>query len=283
MTLHRIGIVGSGTMGSGIALEAALNGHDVVVRTRSEEAAIAVAEACERFLTRRVDRGTLSIEERSQTLDRLRVTTELSDLYDRHLVIESVVEDLEVKSRLFGELDRLVPPESILATNTSTLPVIALAGATHRPDRVVGIHFFNPVTHLRLVEIVRTLVVDEEVIRAAKGFVEGLGKEPIVVADEAGFVVNALLFPYLNSAVKLLERRVASKEDIDRSMQLGCNFPIGPFALLDLVGLDVAIAILDRLYRESGDPAVLVAPLLSRMVYAGWLGRKTGRGFYDYE
>lgn len=187
-----------------------------------------------------------------------------------------------MKRHLFAALDRVVAPEALLASNTSTLPVVALAAATSHPERVLGIHFFNPVARLRLVEVVRSLVVSEEALGRAEEFVRGLGKEPVVVADEPGFVVNALLFPYLNNAVRLLERGVASMEDIDRAMTLGANYPMGPFALLDLVGIDVAVAILGRLYAETGDPAMLAASTLRRMQEAGFLGRKSGRGFYTY-
>lgn len=213
---------------------------------------------------------------------RLTVTTDLDALYDRQFVIESVVEDLDVKRHLFAALDRIVTADAVLATNTSTLPVVALAATTSHPERVLGLHFFNPVARMRLVEVVRSLVVTQEVLARAQEFVRGLGKEPVVVADEPGFVVNALLFPYLNNAVRLLERGVAPMEEIDRAMTLGANYPMGPFALLDLVGIDVAVAILGRLYTETGDPAMLAASTLRRMHEAGFLGRKTGRGFYTY-
>jgi len=282
MSRMRVGIVGGGTMASGIAEVCALAGHAVIVRTRSESAGEAVLAAIDRHLDGRVRRGELGSEERVSVRARLRVTTELEELYDRQVVIESVVEDLEVKRHLFGALDRVVMPEALLATNTSTLPVVALAGATSRPDRVLGIHFFNPVARLKLVEVVRSLVVSEEVLASGVEFVRGLGREPVVVADEPGFVVNALLFPYLNNAVRLLERGVASVEEIDRAMTLGANYPMGPFALIDLVGIDVAVAILGRLYDETGDPAMLAASTLRRMQEAGFLGRKSGRGFYSY-
>jgi 3-hydroxybutyryl-CoA dehydrogenase len=269
-------------MASGIAEVCALAGHAVLVRTRSESAAEAVEAAVDRHLDGRVRRGEFDADERASVRARLRVTTELEELYDRQIVIESVVEDLEVKRHLFAALDRVVAPEALLASNTSTLPVVALAAATSHPERVLGIHFFNPVARLRLVEVVRSLVVSEEALGRAEEFVRGLGKEPVVVADEPGFVVNALLFPYLNNAVRLLERGVASMEDIDRAMTLGANYPMGPFALLDLVGIDVAVAILGRLYAETGDPAMLAASTLRRMQEAGFLGRKSGRGFYTY-
>ncbi len=197
-------------------------------------------------------------------------------------MIESVVEDLPTKQRLFAELDRICRDDTILATNTSTLPVVEMAMETRRPEKVCGIHFFNPATLMGLVEIVRPITAAEETISGAKAFAEACGKTAIVVKDQAGFVVNALLFPYLNSAVRLLERGVASMEDIDEAMKGGCGFPMGPFALLDLVGLDTTVSILDALYDEHRETACASVPRLRRMVAAGRLGRKTGEGFYRY-
>jgi 3-hydroxybutyryl-CoA dehydrogenase len=212
----------------------------------------------------------------------VRATSDLGDLVGADLVIESVVEDLDAKKRLFRELDRLLVPTAIIATNTSTLPVIELAMETNRPELVCGIHFFNPAPMMALVEIVRPLTASDETIRAAKAFATICGKEPVEVKDQAGFIVNHLLFPYLNNAVRLLEQGVASRDDIDTAMRGGCNFPMGPFSLLDLVGLDTSLAILDALYEEFRDPHYAAVPLLRRMVTAGRLGRKTGQGFYDY-
>ncbi len=270
-------------MASGIVEACILADYDVVVRTRSEEASRSVKVALERQLRRRIARTEIDDERYEVAMSMVRYTTEIDDLYDRHLVIESVVEDIEVKKHLFAQLDHVLIEGAIIASNTSTLPIMALAATTKRPELVLGLHFFNPVGSLRLVEVVRSLVVAPEVLEAGRHFVQTLGKEPVIVNDEAGFVVNALLFPYLNTAVRLLERGVAAKEDIDRAMMLGCNYPMGPLALLDLVGLDVAVAILERLYEETGDPAMLAAPTLRRMREAGQLGRKAGRGFYDYQ
>jgi 3-hydroxybutyryl-CoA dehydrogenase len=197
-------------------------------------------------------------------------------------VIESIVEDLPTKRHLFNELDRIVQEGAILATNTSTLPVIELAMETGRPERVCGVHFFNPAPAMALVEIVRPITASEDTISEARAFAEACGKEPVEVKDQAGFIVNALLFPYLNNAVRLLEGGVATKEDIDAAMKGGCNFPMGPLALLDLVGLDTSLAILDALYDEFRDPNYSPVPLLRRMVSAELLGRKSGKGFYDY-
>jgi len=197
-------------------------------------------------------------------------------------VIESVVEDLAVKRALFAELEQIVKPSGILASNTSTLPIVDLAMQTQRPERVCGIHFFNPAPMMKLVEIVRPLTASEETIDAATSFATACGKDAVQVADRAGFVVNALLFPYLNNAVRMYEQGTASKDDIDTAMKGGCNFPMGPFALLDLVGLDTSVAILDALYDEFRDPNYAPVPTLRRMVSAGHLGRKSGRGFYSY-
>jgi 3-hydroxybutyryl-CoA dehydrogenase len=212
----------------------------------------------------------------------VRATGELADLAECDLVIESVVEDLAVKKALFLDLDRLTKREAILATNTSTLPVVELAMETSRPELVCGLHFFNPAAAMRLVEVVVPLTAAPDTIKEVLAFVEACGKEAVEVQDRAGFVVNALLFPYLNNAMRLLEEQVASIEGIDAAMTGGCGFPMGPFALLDLVGLDTSLAILEALYAERGEPSVAPAPLLRRLVAAGRLGRKSGHGFYDY-
>jgi 3-hydroxybutyryl-CoA dehydrogenase len=197
-------------------------------------------------------------------------------------VLESIVENLSAKQSLFTVLDRMVQPSAILASNTSTLPVVELAVATERPDRVCGIHFFNPAPAMALVELIRPLTASDETMAEARAFAQRCGKDPVEVADRAGFIVNALLFPYLNNAVRLLENGIASRDDIDTAMRGGCNFPMGPLALLDLVGLDTSVAILDALYEEYRDPNYAPVPLLRRMVTAGRLGRKTGAGFYDH-
>ena len=215
-------------------------------------------------------------------IGRIRVTDHLGQLADCDLVIESIVEDLDVKKALFAELEQIVKPSGILATNTSTLPVIELAMATQRPDRVCGIHFFNPAPVMKLVEVVRPITASDETISRAMAFAERCGKDAVEVEDRAGFIVNALLFPYLNNAVRMCENGTASMESIDTAMQGGCSFPMGPFALLDLVGLDTSLSILDALYAEFRDPNYAAVPTLRRMVAAGHLGRKTGQGFYAY-
>ncbi len=282
MTVKKVGVVGSGIMGGGITEVAAMAGHEVILRSRERSAAEGTLANIERSLNKGVDKGTLSAEERSETLGRIRATDNLHDLSDCDLVIESVVEDLATKRHLFSELDRVCDDHTLLATNTSTLPVIEMAMETGRPERVCGIHFFNPAPRMGLVEVVRPLSASDETIAEAVGFVEACGKRAVTVKDQAGFVVNALLFPYLNNAVRLLESGVAAMEDIDEAMKGGCGFPIGPFALLDLVGLDTSLAILDALYEEFRDSNYAAVPRLRRMVAADRLGRKSGAGFYEY-
>jgi 3-hydroxybutyryl-CoA dehydrogenase len=282
MTVKRVGIVGSGIMGAGIAETAAKAGFEVVLRSRRAETADATIAGLEKSLAKQVERGKLAAEDRDATLSRVSGTSDLGDLAGVDLVIESVVEDLETKKHLFRELDRLIGDGAVITTNTSTLPVVELAMETNRPEAVCGLHFFNPAPAMSLVEIVRPLTASDETIATAREFAIACGKEPVEVKDQAGFIVNHLLFPYLNNAVRLLEQGVANRDDIDIAMKGGCNFPMGPFALLDLVGLDTSVAILDALYDEFRDPHYAAVPLLRRMVTAGHLGRKSGHGFYDY-
>jgi 3-hydroxybutyryl-CoA dehydrogenase len=282
MTIERVGIIGSGIMGSGIAEVAAKSGHTVVLRSRKQETADDMVARLQKSLAKQTEKGRLTEAERDAIAGRVSATSELDALADCDLVIESVVEDLAVKQVLFGELDRIVKTGAILATNTSTLPIIEMAVATSRPELVCGVHFFNPAPAMELVELVRPLTASDETMAAARAFAEACGKKPVEVEDRAGFIVNALLFPYLNNAVRMLENRVASRDDIDAAMKGGCNFPMGPFALLDLVGLDTSLAILDALFDEFRDPNYSPVPLLRRMVSAGQLGRKSGAGFHDY-
>ena len=277
-----VGIVGSGIMGQGLAEVVARSGFDVVVRSRRRDGADAIRAGITANLDRQVDKGKLDASARDAALDRISSTNHLGRLAECDLVIESVVEDLATKRELFAELEQIVKLDGILATNTSTLPVVELAMATQRPDRVCGIHFFNPAPLMRLVEVVRPITASDDTIKTAMAFATACGKDAIEVVDRAGFVVNALLFPYLNNAVRMLEQGTASREDIDTAMQGGCNFPMGPLALLDLVGLDTAVSILDSLYAEFRDANYAAVPTLRRMVAAGHLGRKTKRGFYEY-
>jgi 3-hydroxybutyryl-CoA dehydrogenase len=266
-------------MGTGIAECAARAGFEVVIRSRRPEAAAAMIEAS---LAPRVDQGKLAAEERDAILSRVISTCEVDDLAHCDLVIESIVEDLAAKKQLFAHLDRVCPEGVILATNTSTLPVIDLAMVTTRPERVCGVHFFNPAPVMGVVEIVRPLTASDATIAECRAFAEACGKHPVEVKDRAGFVVNALLFPYLNNAARMLDAGVATRDDIDAAMKGGCGFPMGPLALLDLVGLDTSVTILEVLHRELGEANYAPVALLRRMVTAGWLGRKSGRGFYTY-
>jgi 3-hydroxybutyryl-CoA dehydrogenase len=282
MSFKSVGIVGSGIMGSGIAEVAAANGHEVVLRSRSQATADAMVAGLEKSLNRQVEKGKRTTEERDEILGRVSATTDLTALANMDLVIESVVEDLAIKKHLFTELDRICGEATIIATNTSTLPVVELAMETSRPEKVCGIHFFNPAPAMALVEVVRPITASDETIAAALAFATECGKDPVEVKDQAGFIVNALLFPYLNNAIRLAETGVASFEGIDAAMKGGCGFPMGPFALLDLVGLDTSLAILDALYDEFRDPNYAAMPLLRRMVAAEKLGRKSGEGFFSY-
>ena len=283
MSITRVGIVGSGIMGSGIAEVAAASGHEVVLRSRSADGADAMVVGLAKSLAKQVERGKRTDDEAAEIYGLVRATASLNDLVDVDLVIESVVENLAVKKDLFAELDGICKPETILATNTSTLPVVEMAMATGRADLVCGIHFFNPAPAMSLVEVVRPLTASDATVAAAVDFATRCGKEPVEVKDQAGFIVNALLFPYLNNAAKLFDAGVATRDDIDAAMKGGCNFPMGPLELLDLVGLDTSLAILEALYAEFKDPNYAAAPVLRRMVSAERLGRKTGQGFYEYK
>ncbi len=282
MTIKRVGILGSGIMGSGIAETVAKAGMEVVLRSRSAATAHDTKAQLEKGLAKQVSRGKLDQEAADLILGRVTTTADLGALADSDLVLESVVEDMAVKQALLAEVAAVVGHETIIATNTSTLAVVELAAAISHPERVCGIHFFNPAPMMALVEIVRPLTASDETIAAATAFAAACGKTPVEVADRGGFIVNALLFPYLNNAIRLLETGVATKEGIDAAMKGGCNFPMGPFALLDLVGLDTSLSILEVLHAEYGDPNFSPHPALKRLVAAGKLGRKTGEGFYTY-
>ena len=281
LDIKSVGIAGTGMMGVGIAEVAAKAGYDVIVRGRSQTSADKAVGRLSKSLGGQVDKGKLSAEDRDDVLSRVRATTDLEDLELCGLVVESVVEDLDVKRELFAELDRVCGDDTILATNTSTLPVVDIAMTTTRPERVLGLHFFNPAPRMPIVEIIPTLTTTPDTVDVIRRFAEDCGKETVTVKDKAGFVVNALLFPYLNNAVHMVENDIASKEDIDAAMRGGCGFPMGPLELLDLVGLDTSLAILEAL-SDRGDPCSAPAPLLKRMVTAKQLGRKTGQGFFTY-
>ena len=277
-----VGIVGLGTMGAGIAEVVARHGLSVVGVEVSPEQAAASRARIEGSTARAVERGKLTEEERAEALGRISIGTDIADLAGCQLVIEAVPEDLELKERILSSLDKVVADDAIIATNTSSLSVTTLSVATSRPDRVVGLHFFNPAPVLAFVEIVRTVVSSPEVLAEVSEFAAELEKDAVVVGDRAGFITNALLFGYLNHAATMYEARYASREDIDAAMRLGCGYPMGPLALLDLIGLDTAYEILDTMYKQGRDRLHAPAPILKQMVTAGMKGRKSGKGFYTY-
>ncbi|MFF2363894.1 3-hydroxybutyryl-CoA dehydrogenase [Streptomyces sp. NPDC058122] len=283
--IERVGVVGCGLMGAGIAEVCARAGLPVTVVERDAEAARAGRRRIGRSLDKAVAHGRLTAERREAAAVLITVADQFEALHDRDLVIEAVAEDERLKLDVFTRLDTVVTGErAVLATNTSSIPVVQLAAATGRPERVLGVHFFNPVPVLRLVELVPSLLTSADTADRAEAFVTGtLGKEVIRTRDRAGFVVNALLVPYLLAAIRMVESGVASVEDVDRGMVLGCAHPLGPLALTDLIGLDTTRAIAESLYTEFRDPTYSPPPLLSRMVEAGLLGRKSGRGFHTYE
>lgn len=277
-----VGVCGSGIMGAGLAEVVARAGMDVVVRSRTLDGAKSMLSSIEKNLDKQVAKDKMTVDQRNEVLSHIRITDSLSDLASCDLVIESIVEDLAPKQALFKELDAVVKPDAILATNTSTLAVVKMAEATNRPDKVCGIHFFNPAVLMPLVEVIRPITASDETIARANAFVAACKKDPVQVLDRAGFIVNALLFPYLNNAVKMLEAGTANMEDIDTAMKGGCNFPMGPFALLDLVGLDTSVSILDALYAEFKDENFVPAKTLRTLLAEGKLGRKTKQGFFSY-
>lgn len=277
-----VGVCGSGIMGAGLAEVVARAGVDVIVRSRSQSAIDGMIATITGNLAKAVSKEKMTQSDMDAVLSRVRGTTNIADLHDCDLVIESIVEDLDAKLALFAELDAAVKQDAILATNTSTLPVISMARATSRPDRVCGIHFFNPAVMMSLVEVVRAVTSSDDTIASATTFVEHCGKDAVQVLDRAGFIVNALLFPYLNNAIRMWEAGTASMEDIDVAMKGGCNFPMGPFSLLDLVGLDTSLAILNALHDSFGDPNFAPADTLKKLVAEGKLGRKTKHGFFSY-
>ena len=280
--IKTVGVLGAGLMGSGIAQVAAQAGFATRVREVSDALSARGLAGVEKQLARAVEKGKLTTDDRQAALGRLRFTTDLNALAECDIVIEAVTEDLEVKNALWRELDALCPPGTIFASNTSSLTIAAMAAATSRADRMVGLHFFNPVPVMKLVEVVRTVTTSDATFAAAFQFARQLGKEPIAAKDSSGFVVNLLLVPYMLDAITALERGVASVEDIDKGMQLGTGHPMGPFTLLDFVGLDTTYKIAEIMFDEYREKRYAPPPLLRRMVLAGMYGRKSGKGFYDY-
>ncbi len=277
-----MGVVGCGLMGSGIAEVAAKAGFDVRVREIDDDALEAGKGRIRGSMDRAVKKGKLDESARDEAWERLSFTTEVDDLADRDLVVEAIVEDPEAKNELFRKLDELCGPETIFASNTSSLPITDMAAATDRPERMVGLHFFNPVPVMKLVEVVRTIATADEAFDAAYDFARKLGKEPITAKDNSGFVVNLLLVPYMLDAIRQLERGVASVEDIDKAMVLGTGHPMGPFTLCDFVGIDTLHSIGEIMFEEYREERYAPPPLLKRMVALGRYGKKTGKGFYDW-
>jgi len=282
VTIRKVGVLGSGQMGSGIAQVAAVAGFEVVARDLDEAQLSRGRKAVESSLAKFVEKARLAAQDRDAALARLRFTTRLEDLADSDLVIEAVTEDLEIKNRQWTALDEVCPAETLFASNTSSLSIMAMAAVTGRPDRFLGLHFFNPVPMMPLVEVVRSIATSPTTLAAGTDFVRRLGKEPVAARDSAGFIVNRLLIPYLLDAARAVEQGVASIQDVDTGMKLGCGHPMGPLTLLDFVGLDTAVAVGEILFDEFREPRFAPPPLLRRMVLAGWLGKKSGRGFYDW-
>ncbi|HSU82020.1 MAG TPA: 3-hydroxybutyryl-CoA dehydrogenase [Thermoanaerobaculia bacterium] len=280
--IKKVGVLGCGLMGSGIAEVAARSGYETVVREVTGELVEKGIGKIGGSLGKAVERGKLEASARDEAVARLSGTVKLEDLADCDIVIEAIVENLEEKKRIFSALDEVVKKDALFASNTSSLTMTQIAMFTHRPDQVVGLHFFNPVPVMKLVEVVRTLLTSEESYERAFEFARSLGKEPIAASDNSGFIVNRLLVPYLLDAIRALEEGVGSVEDIDKGMQLGCGYPMGPFTLLDFVGLDTTYYIANIMFEEYRERRFAPPPLLKQMVTAGRLGKKSGRGFYDY-
>lgn len=282
MEIRKVGVCGAGLMGNGIAQTCAAAGFDVVLMEVADAPLQRGMQTITKSLDKFVEKEKLSRSERDAILGRIAATTNVKDLKDCDIVIEAIVENVEAKTALFRELDALLAPDGIICTNTSSLCVIELAAKTKRPNRVAGLHFFNPVPIMKLVEVVKTIATTQDVIDTLFDFARKLGKEPILAKDSTGFVVNRLLVPYLLYAIKVYDEGLASKEDIDKGMKLGCGYPMGPLELLDFVGLDTTYYIAQIMFDEFKDPMMAPPPLLRRMVLAGHYGRKSGKGFYDY-
>ena len=282
MEVKRVGVVGCGAMGAGITQVCAQSGYQVIVSEINDELLNKGLASISNFLTKSVEKGKLSQEDKDSTLARIKGTTDIKDFGDCDLAIEAAIENMELKKRIFAEMDKVCSKNAILATNTSCLSIIDMAMVTSRPDKVLGLHFFNPVPLMKLMEIVRTIATSDETLETGKEFGNSVGKTIVIAQDAPGFIVNRLMTPFLLDAIQMLEAGVATKEDIDTAVNLGLNHPMGPLTLSDLVGLDVVLFIVNAIYEESKDPRFAAPTLLKKMVAAGWLGRKTGKGFYEY-
>ena len=283
MEIKKVGVVGCGLMGGGIAQISAQSGYQVVVSEASEELLNKGLKAIDHFLTRAIEKGRMSEDDKKATLSRLKGTVDQKDFAQCDLVIEAVVENLNLKKEIFLNLDKICPKETILATNTSCLSVIDIARVTSKPDKVLGMHFFNPASIMKLMELVKTVETSEGTIEIARKFGESLGKTIILAKDTPGFVVNRLLIPFLLNSIKMLESGIASPEDIDTGIKLGLGHPMGPIELNDFVGLDTTLYVADAIYQETKDPQYIAPVMMRKMVAAGWLGRKAGKGLYEYK
>lgn len=283
MEIKKVGVIGCGQMGGGIAQTCAQNGFDVKVSEVNDAFLEKGLNAIKTNLTRLTEKGRMSKDEMDSVLSRIHGTIKISDFSDRDLVVEAVIENMEMKKKLFAELDKICPAHTILATNTSCLSIVDMAVVTKRADKVLGIHFFNPVTAMKLVEVVKTIATSPETLAEGKAFAEKCGKKAVVVQDSPGFIVNRLVIPFILNAIRMMDSGIATKEDIDAGVNLGLNHPMGPLALADLIGLDTVFFIANAIYSETKDQQFAAPPLLSKMVTAGWLGKKTGKGFYDYK
>ena len=280
--IRKVGVLGGGLMGSGIAQVSAMAGFDTVVREVSDAIGAKSLAGIEKVLAKGIERGKVTAEQRDSALGKLSFTTDLAQLASCDIVIEAVVEDLEMKNAMWKDLDEVCPADTIFASNTSSLTIAAMAAACGRPEKMLGLHFFNPVPLMKLVEVVRTITTSDETVETAFAFAKKLGKEPVRAKDNSGFIVNLLLIPYMLDAIRALENNVATIEDIDKAMQLGAGYPMGPFTLLDFVGLDTSYKIAEIMFDEYREKRFAPPPLLKRMVIAGMYGRKSGKGFYDY-
>ena len=282
MAIKKVGVLGCGLMGSGIAQVSARSGYDVVIREVSQELLDKGLGNIEKFLQKGVDKGKTSESDMKETLSRISGTVDISDLADCDIVIEAIIENMELKGAVYKELSEVCKPETIFASNTSSLSITEMASYTNRPDKMVGIHFFNPVPLMKLVEVARCVTTSDESFDSAFDFAASLGKTPVKCGDSTGFIVNRLLVPYLLDAVRQLENGLATVEDIDNAMKLGVGYPMGPFTLLDFVGIDTTLYIADIMFDEFKQHKYSAPPLMRRMIHAGYFGRKSGKGFYDY-
>ncbi len=282
MEIKKVGVVGCGLMGSGITRVCAQSGYQVVVSEINDELLNKGVAAINSALSKSVDKGKLSQQDKDAIFSRLKGTTNTKDFYDCDLVIEAAIENIDLKKKIFAEIDKICPKHAILATNTSCLSIIDMAMATTRPEKVLGLHFFNPVPVMQLIEIVETIATSDDTLEIGKTFGKSLGKTVVTTRDAPGFIVNRLVMPFLLNAIRMLEAGVATREDIDTAINLGLNHPMGPLALSDLIGLDTIFFIVNAMYEELKDPQYAPPPLMKKMIAAGWLGRKTGKGFYEY-